>query len=125
MATGDKIALVASLDGLVGFVGDGLNDTGAIVAADVGIAADAANPASVAVADIVISRGGLVRVRDALFISQRTRRILRQNLGFATVYNIAALVLAFEGAVPPVAAALAMTASSLTVIANAFRLARG
>ena len=44
---------------------------------------------------------------------------------YSTTKGIAALVLAFEGAVPPVAAALAMTASSLTVIANAFRLARG
>lgn len=119
-----KVALLRDLPRPLGFLGDGLNDTGALVAADVGIAVSEANSASVAVADVVLTRGGLTGVLRACTLSRRARAVLRQNLGFALVYNLAALVLAFEGAVPPAAAALAMTASSLTVLANASRLAR-
>lgn len=118
----DKAALVAAGPGPTVFVGDGVNDLLAIVRADTGIAATDASTATIALADVVIARGGVAAVGHALIISRRARRILRQNLVFSVVYNVLALGLALFGAVPPVAAAVAMAASSLMVIANAARL---
>ncbi|WP_417809666.1 heavy metal translocating P-type ATPase [Thioclava sp.] len=118
----DKAALVAGSPDPTVFVGDGVNDLLAIVRAETGIAATDASAATIALADVVIARGGVVAVGDALAISRRARRVLRQNLAFSVFYNASALGLAVFGAVPPVAAAAAMTASSLMVIANAARL---
>jgi len=119
----DKVALVRRLPGPVGFVGDGLNDAAALVAADVGIAASDASAATVGIADIVIAAGGLAKVARARAIACRARRGLRQNLALSVIYNLAALSLAAAGTVPPAAAAIAMGASSLTVVLNAGRLA--
>ncbi len=118
----EKAKIVAAGPGPTVFVGDGVNDLLAIVRAQTGIAATDASAATIALADVVIARGGVAAVGRALTISKRARRVLRQNLGFAVVYNVTALGLAVFGAVPPVAAAAAMTASSLMVIANAARL---
>lgn len=118
----DKGALVDAGPGPTAFVGDGVNDTLAIVRADVGIAATDASAATIALADVVIAKGGMTAVGDAIEISQKARRVLRQNLAFSVTYNVLALSLAVGGTVPPLAAAGAMAASSLMVIANAGRL---
>ncbi|MDA7430719.1 hypothetical protein PGB28_19835 [Primorskyibacter aestuariivivens] len=118
----DKVARVAAAAGPVVFVGDGINDLAAIVRADVGIAATDASPATIAIADVVIARGGVAAVRRAIVISRRARVIVRQNLVFSVVYNVAGLGLAVFGTVSPLVAASAMAASSLMVIANAARL---
>ncbi|PZX12799.1 Cu+-exporting ATPase [Palleronia aestuarii] len=117
-----KVALLRDLPGPVAFAGDGLNDAGAIAAADVGIAVSDASSASVAVADVVFSRRGLRPLLELDALSRRTARLLRQNLVFACAYNVGALAFAVAGAVPPLAAALAMAASSLCVVINAMRL---
>ncbi|WP_320157845.1 cation-translocating P-type ATPase [Psychrobacter urativorans] len=121
----DKATLVEAGPGPTAFVGDGVNDTLAIVRADVGIAATDASPATIALADVVIAKGGMTAVGEAIAISQKSRRILRQNLVFSVTYNVLALGLAVGGTVPPLAAAAAMAASSLMVIANAGRLRAG
>ena len=117
-----KAALVAAGPGPTAFVGDGVNDLLAIVGAETGVAATDASTATIALADVVIARGGVAAVGCALTLSRRARRVLRQNLVFAVVYNVSALALAMFGTVPPLAAAAAMTASSLMVIGNAARL---
>lgn len=121
----DKATLVEAGPGPTAFVGDGVNDTLAIVSADVGIAATDASPATIALADVVIAKGGMTAVGEAIAISQKSRRVLRQNLAFSVTYNVLALGLAVGGTVPPLAAAGAMAASSLMVIANAGRLRAG
>ncbi|SHM60927.1 Cu+-exporting ATPase [Paracoccus solventivorans] len=121
----DKAALVEAGPGPTAFVGDGVNDTLAIVRADVGIAATDASAATIALADVVIARGGVAAVGKAIAISRKARRVLRQNLVFSVAYNVLALGLAAFGTVPPLAAAGAMAASSLMVIANAGRLRAG
>lgn len=120
-----KAELVEAGPGPTAFVGDGVNDTLAIVRADVGIAASDASPATIALADVVIAKGGMTAVGDAITISQKARRVLRQNLAFSVTYNVLALGLAVGGTIPPLAAAAAMAASSLMVIANAGRLRTG
>lgn len=118
----DKAKLVDAGEGPTAFVGDGVNDTLAISRADIGIAATDASAATIALADVVIAKGGVLGVQHAVDISRKARRVLRQNLVFSVSYNVLALSFAVFGTVPPLAAAAAMALSSLMVIANAGRL---
>ena len=72
-------------------------------------------------AGVVLGEEGITGVSRAVELARRGRRLMRQNIGFAVAYNAAGLTLATLGAIPPVVAAAAMAASSLTVIANAAR----
>ncbi|MDW7748644.1 HAD-IC family P-type ATPase [Halomonas sp.] len=117
-----KLALVKALPRPSLFVGDGINDAPALVAASLGVATlEASTPAREAAA-IQLLRPGPGGVRDAIDIARRTRRVMRQNLWLSALYNGAALPLVAWMAVPPQVAVAAMALSSLSVVGNSARL---
>lgn len=119
-----KARIVEEAGKPVVFVGDGINDALALAGADCGISMQGASTAAVATAGVVIASGGLGQVVAAWRHARRTVGIVRQNLAFSMVYNVVVLGLSSTGTVTPVAAAVAMLGSSLSVILNTTRLAR-
>ncbi|EEE45649.1 heavy metal translocating P-type ATPase [Roseibium alexandrii] len=128
MTPSAKIACLEALqsDGRkVLMVGDGLNDAPALAGAHVSLSPVSAVYLSQAAADAVFLGKKLQPVFDALWLSIRARRAIEQNLWISTVYNIIAVPIAVAGFVTPLMAAVAMSASSLAVTANALRLKWG
>jgi Cu2+-exporting ATPase len=108
---------------VVAMFGDGVNDAAVLAGADVSIALGSGAALAHAAADFVLLDARLAALPEALAIARAARRIVRQNLAWAVAYNLAALPLAALGLVPPWAAALGMSVSSLVVTLNALRLA--
>lgn len=104
-------------------IGDGLNDAAALAQAHVSISPSTAAQASQSAADIVLQSDALKPIAEAVDVARGARRLVLQNFGFALVYNALAVPLAAFGQVTPLIAAVAMSASSLIVMLNAFRLA--
>ena len=105
--------------------GDGLNDGPALAAADASIAPGTASDVGRQAADFVFLGDSLLALPRALAISKATMRVVRQNFILAIGYNALAVPLAIAGKVTPLLAAVAMSTSSLLVIANSLRLAIG
>ena len=123
----DKVREVRRLreeGGTVAVVGDGVNDAAALVQADLGIALGTGTEVAIESSDVTLVSGDLHGVLVALDLSRRTLRTIRQNLGWAFGYNLAALPLAAVGLLNPIVAGAAMAFSSVSVVANSLRLRR-
>ncbi|MEZ5883345.1 MAG: heavy metal translocating P-type ATPase [Paracoccaceae bacterium] len=121
----EKAALVGDLTAgghRVLMVGDGLNDTAALAAAHVSISPASALDAARTASDIVLLGQDLAPVAEAVRISTKARRRIKENFAISLMYNVVAVPIALVGLATPLAAALAMSLSSITVSLNSLRL---
>ncbi len=122
----DKAKKVEELQkqGMVAFIGDGINDAPALKQSNVGIAMGTGTDIAIEAGDLVLAKGSLMGVVQAINLSKATFRKIKQNLFWAFAYNVVAIPLAVAGVLHPVVAEIAMALSSITVVSNANLLRR-
>lgn len=123
----DKAAQVAQLQGQgkqVGMVGDGINDAPALATADIGFAIGSGTDIAVEAADIVLVRNDLHALVEAINLSRKTVKNIKENLFWALIFNCIGIPLAAVGLLNPMIAGTAMAFSSVTVVSNSLRLKR-
>src|SRR5580658_2889055 len=125
----DAIRQFQSQHHRVGMAGDGINDAAALAQSDAGFAMAAGTDLAREAGDILLLHSDLKLIPEALRISRRTVRIMRQNLGWALLYNVIGIPIAagvlyprFHILLSPVLASIAMAFSSVSVLANSLRL---
>lgn len=120
----EHIAKLQSQGEIVLMTGDGVNDAPVLARADISMAVNGASDFAQNAADIIMLKDNLEALASLISISQKTKRIIRQNFAWALGYNILVLPFAVSGLLPPWAAVIGMSLSSLIVTFNSMRLSR-